>query len=907
MAISLTVLLGVGCSRDDAVHLPDGHGALRLVDLVSVAEVSSPLLEVEPIDSIGEIRGAEPTRTVNGQFVRNQSTGCRTESGPDGGLEVFCKDADVEAWWKIPVAAHGHSRVSLEVRANEPECFEVVVQNGKQEEIFLTLDGQLRGEWQRVSTTVTSASSWGPGLRVRVRSYPGRAGCDTRVRAVTGEEFELGVDHELGLLKAESPLPGSDPGIGLAKFGIMMPTAMRGRVSAPFDDNFTISEGIVAPPPTEITFRIHVPDQSRLRFSYGPHRGSKTGDAVGFEVRVKRRWRDPEILWTDIARVDDTSWHWREAKVDLSRYADTTVDLVLRSFVSEGERAYGVWGTPTVDVPRIPADPPNIIVIGVDTLRADRLSCFGFPGSVSPNIDGLASDAVRFTDAIAQSNWTRPSFASIFSGLTVESHGLLSLLDEFAPSVTTMAEILRTSGWSTHAIAYKPALAGRGFEQGFESYFNIPKVEHLAQENLDKVLAFLRRDHDRRFFLFLHFNDPHLPYTHPEPFFSAESRADVDYFAMTRPVWIESDVQSCSNCGKPGEREPRYDRMGRRMYVEEVRYLDDRIGALLDELKALDLYDDSIIVFVSDHGESLWDHFDQFGHGGKNHHDELIRVPLIIKPHRGWGGAMGAVVDSQVRAFDLMPTVLELAGLDVSGLDLDAESLAPIMREPIAERRPRLAVSTNEYASAVRVRPWKYVRPLPPHAGPQQLFNLETDPEEHADVASLHPEVVRELRHTAAEHILLHHGGIVVAVISDEGDHSVRIRWNSDVELVPTAHLGLPPIAAGGDSILRFRTSEFAFSGAVGPDPLAVLAGFLVGDGAALDISVDGGPVLSLDQFPVYRAGELERVFESGEEGIFAFAAPGPSHRRLDLSAGGETRVDAQQLDALRALGYVTE
>ena len=92
-------------------------------------------------------------------------------------------------------------------------------------------------------------------------------------------------------------------------------------------------------------------------------------------------------------------------------------------------------------------------------------------------------------------------------------------------------------------------------------------------------------------------------------------------------------------------------------------------------------------------------HFDQFDHGGENHHDELIHVPLMIKPHRGWGGAVGAVVDAQVRAFDLMPTVLELAEIDPSTLDLEAETLVPMLRRPDADWPPRLVVSTNEDAS----------------------------------------------------------------------------------------------------------------------------------------------------------------------------------------------------------------
>jgi len=905
--VAAAVALCHGCSGGDAITLPEGHGSLRLVDYVSIAGVTSPLNEVEPIASIDEIIGIEPTRTVPGQPVTSQSKRCRSEKNAEGGLEVVCDGGGIEGWWAVPVAADSYSRIQLNVSTDETECFEVIVQNGKQEEIFLRLDEHSSDRWQRLSTTVVAATEWGAGLRVRVRSQPGRQDCEMRIKDVLGEEFELGVDQELGLLKAQSLLPQSDPMLGLAKIGIMMPTARGGRVTAPFDDNFTITEAILAPSPTEVTYRIDVPNRSRLLFTYGPHRGSQLGDAVGFEVRVKRRWRDAEIIWTDVVTADDANWYWHGAEIDLTRFSGKKVDLTLRSFAPNGGRAYAVWGVPTLDVPRELIGPPNIIVVAVDTLRADRLSCYGYPGSVSPNIDALAAEGVRFDRTFAQSNWTCPSFASIFSGLTVGAHGMIGLLDKFSPSVTTLAESLRGAGWSTHAIAYKPALAGRGYEQGFETYFNIPKVVHSAQENLSKAIEFLNQNHDRRFFLFLHFNDPHQPFTHPVPFFSAESEADTNHFGMTRPVWIYPDLRNCSGCGVPGARDSRFDSMGRRMYVEEIRYLDDRIGALVEELKLRNLYEDSVIVFVSDHGEALWDHYNQYGHGGKNHHDELIRVPLIIKPHRSWGGATDAVVTSQVRAFDLMPTLLEMAGVGVVSRDLEAESLVPMLREPQAEKTARLVVSTNEFASAVRTASWKYIRPLLPHSGSEQLFDLEADPGEYVDVAQQRPDVLREMRREAAEHILLRHGGVFILVVRNEGDHSIRIRWGADAKLEQAGHVGLPLAEDVADGRLRFKTSDFVFEGPVGVGPLALLAGFMVPDGAEVQVSVDAGPDVKVIEFPVYNNGDLRRILEIGDPGIYGFTSPGRSYRSLENAHQGETRVDAQQLEALRALGYVDE
>ncbi len=901
-AVAIIVVVSGGCTGGDAITLAEGQSSLRFVDLLSVAEVSSPLQGVEAIHAIGDLESVKTTRTVEARMVTEGEGGCRAEE-----LAVVCDGDDIKAFWDVPVTLNSYSRIRLTVRTDNAECFEISVQNGKQEEIFLALDGNRQGEWQELSTLVVAAPVSQSGPRVHIQSQPGRSGCDLEVADVRGEELDMSPDAELGFLKGQNTLPGSDPELGIAKKGIMLPTAGNVGALAPFDDNFTIIEALLAPAPTEITYRVAVPEDSRLLFSYGPYRASMSVDAVGFEVRVKRRWRAAETVWSEVVRVDEKSWYWQEATVDLSRYWGMTIDLTFRSFAPNGGRAQAVWGTPTLVLPRHPEDPPNIILIAIDTLRADHLSCYGHPGSVSPNVDALAADGVRFADAFAQSNWTRPSFASIFSGLTVEAHGLVGMLDELAPSVTTLAEILRGAGWLTQGIAYKPALAGRGFEQGFESYFNIPKATHLAQENLNKAIAFINRHGDQRFFLFLHFNDPHLPYTHPVPFFSAESKADIKSFGMRRPVWIYPDLRNCSWCGLPGNRAPRFDRMSRRLYVEEVRYLDDRIGALIEELKWRGLYKDTIIVFVSDHGETLWDHYDQFGHGGKNHHDELIHVPMIIKPHRGWGAAKAGVVDTQVRAFDLMPTVLELAGVDAGGIDLEAESLAPMLRQPLGDGPARLVVSTNEWASAVRLWPWKYIRPLPPHSGPEQLFDLEDDPGENRDVAAHHPEIVRKLRLEAAEHALMHHGGRFVVVIEDEGEHAVRVMWSTDAVLGPAGHIGLPPAGTGGRERLRFIAPDFAFAGPVGTDPLALVAGFQVAEDGSLRVSVDGGPEVIVDQFPIYTAGNLGRIVDRGEPGVFAFTSPARSHRSRSGFTPSETRVDARQLEALRALGYIDD
>jgi hypothetical protein len=344
--------------------------------------------------------------------------------------------------------------------------------------------------------------------------------------------------------------------------------------------------------------------------------------------------------------------------------------------------------------------------------------------------------------------------------------------------------------------------------------------------------------------------------------------------------------------------------MGRRMYVEEIRYLDDRIGELIDDLKWHGLYDDTMIVFVSDHGESLWDHYDHFGHGGRNHHDELVKVPLMIKPHRQWASVKGAVVRTDVRAFDLMPTVLELAGLGADG-ELEAVSLAPLLGDPTGGPGDLPVQSANDWASAVRRWPWRYVRSLLPHLEGEQLFNLEQDPEEKVDVAARYPEVVAELRLVAAEHVLLRHGGFFVVVAGHVGSPAAELHWDDPVRLHPSGHLGLPLLPPSESSGLRFQGTEFRFGGRVADHDLDLVAGFSASEGAAVRVKVNGGRELRFAEAPTYRAGDLQRILDSGEAGVWAFRSPGRSHRSLGDVAAEGLHVDAEELRALKALGYV--
>lgn len=326
---------------------------------------------------------------------------------------------------------------------------------------------------------------------------------------------------------------------------------------------------------------------------------------------------------------------------------------------------------------------PDIILVVVDSLRADALGAYGAPRVVSPRLDEFAADAVTFEQFITAASWTRPSVASLFTSMAVSSHGCASRADRLHPDVQTLAEVLRERGYVTAGWPNSPNIsASQGFAQGFNTYpfepefplgaqestfalslYRVlrerlarlesePRVEQYympAEVQLERAMAFLRRDERTRDFLFVHLMEPHDP-----------------WFSHTPGV---------APLGVPGQDPTPADALSwRGRYGEEVGWVDRQLGAFFAELRADGRYDDSVIVVTSDHGEAF------FEHGGWWHgttlYDQEIRVPLLIKLPKG--RYAGTRVPWQVRQVDVAPTLADLAGIAPpsvwQGLDLFPDS-----------------------------------------------------------------------------------------------------------------------------------------------------------------------------------------------------------------------------------------
>ena len=857
--LALGALAALGCGG--AEPGPPGPKLVRLIEALADAEISSPLLGVAARE--------EPPASADAETLWRHPAGAFAE-----GLRV-----EVE-----PSAYH---RLRADSACAAAELVEEAADGSELRR------HRFAGEALTLRTSAATAA-----LRGGVERNPGCSG------AIVLERLLLAREDELALLKAWAPAEGADPELGIAKHGQLLPVPAVAAAHPPFDHNFDFRDALLAPAPTDLAFSLRVPEAGRLRFAYALARESRPGDSAAFRVSVALEDGAPEEVFLAELAIDPEgrTWHWHEAELDLGRFAGREVRLTLSTRAPATSRGYALWAHPTLEAPRAPGDPPNVIWIAVDTLRADRLSSYGSQEVSTPHLDSLARDGVRFERAIASATWTRPSFASLFTGLSPPRHGVQDRFEPLAPELTTLTERLRAGGWFGHAILYKPFLYEDGHDQGFDSWFNVPQTARFAEQNLRKALLWIQKNAERRFFLFLHFDDPHQPLTQPYEFISPEDQAELQAFGLFLPITVEERAvrfrdpatgrqQACRACSEDLER---FGPLASRLYDDEVRFVDDRIGALFAYLKERGLYDEALIAFVSDHGEGIWDHDGTYGHPlAANAWEELVQVPLIVKPPASRGLPRGVVVSEPVRAFDLMPTLLELSGLDAGAAGLEAESLVPLMQVGGEAPPGRPAFSHSLRAIALRDGSWSYHARTAPDG--ETLYDLATDPGERRDVAAEHPDVVREMRLRVARYQVTRQPGHFVCVSgAPPGEPlAVRVEWDAPVEWGAAQHLGLPRTAWSDSRAARFEGT--ALGG------LELLAHFAAPPGARprVVVEVAGTPARTAEPSPGDASGLGSPAPDGGLRVEWIDAGPGARRRPRPQE------IDPQKLEALRELGYL--
>jgi len=355
----------------------------------------------------------------------------------------------------------------------------------------------------------------------------------------------------------------------------------------------------------------------------------------------------------------------------------------------------------SVELPAGESTPPfprarNLLLIVIDTLRADHLSCYGYARATSPRIDQLAIEGIRFERSLAQKGRTSPSVATILSGTYPHTHGLLDIRSVLPDGVLTLAEILGPRGWRTAGMITNANLSHIfNFQQGFDDYVELGNADlHATADTLtNEAIPWLEEHRGEPFFLYLHYVDPHAPYIPPDAY-KDRFAGDALYgrYRHLKPP-LGSNSMGAIDPHAVIENGSRDVDLYVARYDAEIAFTDAEVGRVLDAVDALGLREDTLVVLTADHGESMAENYVFFAHG-KTPYDNSLRVPLIVR----YPPAVGSprVVETAVETTDIAPTVIAALGLPRSPT-FEGKNLWPLMLG--AEGSPSRRVFAEEGAT----------------------------------------------------------------------------------------------------------------------------------------------------------------------------------------------------------------
>ncbi len=399
--------------------------------------------------------------------------------------------------------------------------------------------------------------------------------------------------------------------------------------------------------------------------------------------------------------------------------------------------------------------PWNIVVIVMDTARQDRLSCYGYELETSPRLTELAESATLYTNAYSTSSWTGPSHASLFTGLHSVTHGATQENWDMDEDLTTFAEILSERGYRTFGIVENPMLAiDRGYSQGFADYYESWREEWRrgsGQAVVDFRKALDAGAPGQPFLAFVNLIAPHSPYSPPREFRS---------IFVTRPeIQLDSNMWREYYTGRVTFSDDDVTHLNER-YDAEIRYADHLVGEMIDELVERDLWDDTVFIVTSDHGENIGDH---------EHMDHVFtlfetttKIPFVVRQPELFGA--GVVEDAPVQLTDVFPTVLAIAGVGADDFASHGYSLLgdtpPEDREVFMEYYHPMQVLSGyrraEHRESPLLRPYlRRIRSLTRgdmkfiwgSDGRHELYDLASDPDELSNLinSDSHAEVARDM------------------------------------------------------------------------------------------------------------------------------------------------------------------
>ncbi len=584
----------------------------------------------------------------------------------------------------------------------------------------------------------------------------------------------------------------------------------------------SLRTALFAPAPSRFTFSVRIPEKPFLSFGYAliPDAWEIENSATTFKIWRAEGLRSDgtavkdgkeHLLFSDSIdpRNDETARRWFDGELDLSSYEGERVELVFETAPSDEEGTaitygYAVWSNPTLyAVPAVSSpgetfrvlrrpsasgarkpSKPNVLLISIDTLRADHLSCYGYHRRTSPNIDKLAQEGVLFKNTFSQCSWTIPSHGSIFSSKLPHRHGGTIDTTEGGTwhplpfSNLTLAEVLRENGYITAAFTSGGYMITRnGLHQGFDLYYNNSGPGWDPVLNIERLVSrtsnWLKRNRHEPFFLFFHTFEVHTPYVRKyftEGLERGRLSDTVEHYRDLKYLKEATDAEKEYTIA---------------LYDGGIYHADRYIGMLLETLSQLGLSHNTIIVLTSDHGEEFWEHYPQraanHGHSG---YDELLHVPLIfMSPYTN---IKGRIIEDQVRSVDIFPTILSALSikyekplrLSTSFRDkkgIDGKNLLPMIQGE-SKKEEHVVYSEDLHCGperkAIRTKRYKYIyapdvtQVKEKHTGvdfykkgislltpicQEELYDLEKDPNETMNIALIQPELAEKFRKQVRE------------------------------------------------------------------------------------------------------------------------------------------------------------
>jgi arylsulfatase A-like enzyme len=403
----------------------------------------------------------------------------------------------------------------------------------------------------------------------------------------------------------------------------------------------------------------------------------------------------------------------------------------------------------------------NVILVSLDTLRADHVGCYGYPRETTPNIDELAEDSVLFSNTFASAPWTLPSHVSLMTALNCINHQVYYKGQKIDPSILTLADVMRKNDYFTGAITGGGFVSGLlGFNKGFDSYRVGGSIN--APDSATKIcgasLSWIRKHKDRNFLLFIHTYQIHSPYVSPAPYNEYFLANDAEYKRFHQHEFRFYQ----ENRYMPVTDKIRQNIID--LYDAGILYTDEvLIKPLINELKMLKIYDDTMIIILSDHGEEFYEH-KGWAHG-HSVYNEIIKVPLIIKFFDS--EYSGKTIEKYARLIDVMPTILDTLNIKYPDQYADGETLLNLINskntgdeeriflselttDPIDETIPKKTAINRGHNKLIMNDEYKpqnyaYFTTPPPKVEKFEIYDIQADLDEKTNFAISDPDLTRQL------------------------------------------------------------------------------------------------------------------------------------------------------------------